>query len=78
MIFKSDVVGMDDIVEVEFEEDGEVEKYKLVTSIRGNSRENRVSASNLRSGKPLKGHRVVTVYCQCHGECQLLSACQID
>ena len=32
---KSDEVGMDDIVEVEFEEDGEVEKYKLVTSIRG-------------------------------------------
>ena len=39
----SDEVGMDDIVEVEFEEDGEVEKYKLVTSIRGNSMENRVS-----------------------------------
>ena len=36
---KSDEVGMDDIVEVEFEEDGEVEKYKLVTSIRGNSME---------------------------------------
>ena len=50
---KSDEVGMDDIVEVEFEEDGEVEKYKLVTSIRGNSMET-VSASNLRSGKPLK------------------------
>lgn len=45
---KSDEVGMDDIVEVEFEEDGEVEKYKLVTSIRGNSMENRV-APNLRS-----------------------------
>ena len=40
---KSDEVGMDDIVEVEFEEDGEVEKYKLVASIRGNSMENRVS-----------------------------------
>lgn len=50
---KSDEVGMDDIVEVEFEEDGEVEKYKLVTSIRGNSMET-VSASNLRLGKPLK------------------------
>ena len=34
---RSDEVGMDDIVEVEFEEDAEVEKYKLVTSIRGNS-----------------------------------------
>ena len=51
---KSDEVGMDDIVEVEFEEDGEVEKYKLVTSIRGNSMENRVSIES-----PIgKGHRV--------------------
>ena len=39
---REDEVGMDDIVEVEFEEDGEIEKYKLVTSIRGNSMENRI------------------------------------
>ena len=39
----SDEVGMDDIVEVYFEEDDEIEKYKLVTSIRGNSMENRIS-----------------------------------
>ena len=44
---RSDEVGMDDIVEVLFEEDNEVEKYKLVTSIRGNS-----------MGKALRGHRV--------------------
>ena len=50
---KSDEVGMDDIVEVEFE----VEKYKLVTSIRGNSMENRVSIES-PIGKALKGHRV--------------------
>ena len=31
---KDDEVGMDDIVEVEFEDDGGIEKYKLVTSIR--------------------------------------------
>ena len=31
---KDDEVGMDDIVEVYFEEDDEIEKYKLVTSIR--------------------------------------------
>ena len=49
--------GMDDIVEVEFEEDGEVEKYKLVTSIRGNSMENRVSIES-PIGKALRGHRV--------------------
>ena len=54
---RSDEVGMDDIVEVQFEEDGEVEKYKLVTSIRGNSMENRVSIES-PIGKALKGHRV--------------------
>ena len=54
---KDDEVGMDDIVEVEFEEDGEVEKYKLVTSIRGNSMENRVSIES-PIGKALRGHRV--------------------
>lgn len=54
---KDDEIGMDDIVEVEFEEDGEIEKYKLVTSIRGNSMENRVSIDS-PIGKALKGHRV--------------------
>ncbi len=53
---KSDEVGMNDIVEVEFEEDGEIEKYKLVTSIRGNSLENRVSIES-PIGKALKGHK---------------------
>ena len=43
---KSDEIGMDDIVEVEF-----------VTSIRGNSMENRVSIES-PIGKALKGHRV--------------------
>ena len=40
---RADEVGMDDVVEVYFEEDDEVERYKLVTSIRGNSMENRIS-----------------------------------
>lgn len=53
----SDEVGMDDIVEVEFEDDGSTEKYKLVTSIRGNSMENRISIES-PIGKALKGHRV--------------------
>lgn len=53
---KSDEVGMNDIVEVEFEEDGEIEKYKLVTSIRGNSLENRISIES-PIGKALKGHK---------------------
>ena len=53
----SDEVGMDDIVEVYFEEDDEIEKYKLVTSIRGNSMENRISIES-PIGKALRGHRV--------------------
>lgn len=54
---REDEVGMDDIVKVEFEEDGEIEKYKLVTSIRGNSMENRVSIES-PVGRALKGHKV--------------------
>ena len=54
---KADEVGMDDIVEVLFEEDNEIEKYKLVTSIRGNSMENRISIES-PIGKALRGHRV--------------------
>jgi transcription elongation factor GreA len=50
-------VGMNDVVEVLFEEDGEIERYKLVTSIRGNSLENRVSIES-PIGKALKGHKV--------------------
>ena len=52
---KDDEVGMDDIVEVYFEEDDEIEKYKLVTSIRGNSMENRIESP---IGMALKGHKV--------------------
>ena len=54
---KADEVGMDDVVEVLFEEDGEIEKYKLVTSIRGNSLENRVSIDS-PIGMALKGHKI--------------------
>ena len=56
-VSNADEVGMNDIVEVEFEEDGEVEKYKLVTSIRGDSMKNRVSIES-PIGKALKGHKV--------------------
>ena len=52
-----DEVGMDDIVEVFFEEDNETEKYKLVTAIRGNSMENRISIES-PIGKALRGHKV--------------------
>ena len=53
----SDEVGMDEIVEVYFEEDDQIEKYKLVTSIRGNSMENRISIDS-PIGMALKGHKV--------------------
>ncbi|MBQ9064036.1 MAG: transcription elongation factor GreA [Blautia sp.] len=53
----SDEVGLNDTVEVYFEEDDEVEKYKLVTSIRGNSMENRVSIES-PIGMALKGSKV--------------------
>jgi len=52
-----DEVGMDGIVEVYFEEDDEVDKYKLVTSIRGNSMENRISIES-PIGKAIRGHKV--------------------
>ena len=54
---RDDEVGMNDIVEVYFEEDDEVEKYKLVTSIRGNSMENRISIES-PIGMALRGHKV--------------------
>ena len=54
---KDDEGGMDDIVEVYFEEEDEYEKYKLFTSIRGNSMENRISIES-PIGKALKGHKV--------------------
>ena len=57
---REDEVGMDDIVEVEFEEDGEIEKYKLVTSIRGNSMENRVSIES-PVGRALKGLSLIHI-----------------
>ena len=53
---KDNEVGLNDIVEVYFEEDDETEKYKLVTSIRGNSLENRISIDS-PIGKALRGHK---------------------
>ena len=38
---KADEAGMNNVVEVYFEEEDETETYKLVTSIRGNSLENK-------------------------------------
>lgn len=54
---RDDEVGLDDKVEVYFEEDDETEVYKLVTSIRGNSLDGRISVES-PLGKALLGHKV--------------------
>ena len=50
-------VGLDDVVEVYFEDDDETETYKLVTSIRGDSMAGRVSIES-PIGRALRGHHV--------------------
>ncbi|MDE7282743.1 MAG: transcription elongation factor GreA [Lachnospiraceae bacterium] len=52
-----DEVGMNNTVEVYFEEDGITEKYKLVTTVRGNSREGLISTES-PLGSALMGHKV--------------------
>lgn len=54
---KEDEIGMNNTVEVEFEEDGSVEKYKIVTTMRGNSLEGLISVES-PIGKALMGHKV--------------------
>ena len=49
---KSDEVGINNVVEIYYEEDDETETYKLVTSIRGNSLDNKISIES----PPWKGH----------------------
>ena len=51
-----DEVGMNNTVEVYFEDDDLVEKYKLVTTVRGNSREGLISTESAL-GKALLGHK---------------------
>ena len=53
----ADEVGLNNTVEVYFEEDDEKEIYKLVTSIRGNSMNNYISIES-PIGKAILGHKV--------------------
>lgn len=53
---KEDEAGLNNLVEVYFEEDDETETYKLVTSIRGNSLDGRISVES-PLGKALLGHK---------------------
>ncbi|EOS28271.1 transcription elongation factor GreA [Lachnospiraceae bacterium 28-4] len=54
---KEDEIGVNNTVEVRFEEDGTVETYKIVTTMRGNSLEGLVSTES-PIGKALLGHKV--------------------
>lgn len=53
---KADEAGMNNVIEVYFEEDDETETYKLVTSIRGNSLDHKISIES-PLGKAILGHR---------------------
>lgn len=51
---KDDEVGINNTVTVYFEDDGETEKYRLVTSVRGNSMQGLISIES-PMGKALRG-----------------------
>ena len=53
---KEDEIGMNNTVEVEFEEDHTIERYKIVTTMRGNSLEGLISVES-PIGKALMGHK---------------------
>ncbi len=52
-----DEVGINKSVVVYFQDEEEEEEYKLVTSIRGNSEDNRISIES-PLGKAIRGHKV--------------------
>lgn len=57
---KEDEIGVNNTVEVRFEEDGTVETYKIVTTMRGNSwrgwsARNRLSARRFSAIRPETG-----------------------
>ncbi len=54
---KSDEVGLGNVVELYFEDDDEVEVFKIVTTIRGNSLKNLISTES-PIGKAVFGHKV--------------------
>ena len=54
---KDDEVGINKLVELYFEEDDEVEEFKIVTTVRGNSLKNLISTES-PIGKAVLGHKV--------------------
>lgn len=53
---RADEAGMNNVIKVYFEDDDETETYKLVTSIRGNSLDNKISIES-PMGKAILGHK---------------------
>lgn len=54
---KADEVGLGNVVELYFEEDDEIEEFKIVTTVRGNSLKNLISTES-PIGKAVLGHKV--------------------
>lgn len=54
---KDDEAGINNIVEVYFEDDDETQKFRLVTSVRGNSLDGLISIES-PIGKAIVGHKV--------------------
>ena len=54
---KENEVGLNNLVDVYFEDDDETEQFKLVTTIRANSLEGRISTES-PIGKAIFGHKV--------------------
>ncbi len=55
-VSKEDEIGINNTVDVYFEEDDETETYRLVTSVRGNSMQGLISIES-PMGKALLGHK---------------------
>ena len=56
-VSRDDEIGINNTVDVYFEEDDETETYRLVTSVRGNSLQGLISIES-PLGKAIKGHKV--------------------
>ena len=54
---KADEVGLGNVIELYFEDDDEVEEFKIVTTVRGNSLKNLISPES-PMGKAVTGHNV--------------------
>lgn len=66
---KSDEVGINNTVDIYFEDEGETETYRLVTSVRGNSLQGMISIES-PLGKAILGHKEGDrVMVKTNGEC---------